>query len=584
MNAHREQGAVIVVVVLALTALLGMAALAIDTGLFSAHRRQLQTAADAAALAGAQQLISNPSLACATASRYARQNTDATSSTNLIKNANLDTSFCELLPTSGSSTPNSVAVRPVESSVPYLFGGVFGLSTANVNASARARIVYLTRTNGLLPFGVEDMEPTSVQVTVDSTGQQVPLGQTGCNAPTTEGYPYWCSGASITGLPAGGSTFSVTETDASGQTTTWNNIGYIGSDQSLSGCTDGSGHTCLVQDVVMSPTTNPALYYSSTSAPASFNVLAHLRNLPSNASVTISYNGNSGTATLVSGGTAANGIWTLPANLTTASSESSTGQAIQVSVSVPTGKGNKATTYGPVTVQHAYARDDGDLLQQVQTDRHYVDPSLAANAAGRFVNFNVAFQILVMGHTITLKLGGGGASGNSGNFQGLDLDTTAGSGACHGETSGIPNAADEVQYGACTPYSIGSPVQTQTGNFAGQVNNGLAARIGNSPDNWTGTSNLPAADDPRWMSLILVPPLTFSNCNGTCTTHVTGFGNFYITDWSGQPGSTLKQGEVQGVFWTRPNLINDYSTTCNDPSGVCLESVALMPWGDPQSP
>ena len=56
------------------------------------------------------------------------------------------------------------------------------------------------------------------------------------------------------------------------------------------------------------------------------------------------------------------------------------------------------------------------------------------------------------------------------------------------------------------------------------------------------------------MSLILVPPITFSNCNGTCTTQVVGFGSFYITDWSGQQGSTLKQGEVRGVFWDRPVL------------------------------
>src|SRR5205085_5253460 len=250
-----------------------------------------------------------------------------------------------------------------------------------------------------------------------------------------------------------------------------------------------------------------------------------------------------------------------------------------VTVNVPKAKGNGSTPFPSGTVQLGYARDDGDLLQQVQTDRHYVDPSLAANAAGRYVNFNVAFQVLVMGRTITLKLGGGGAGGNSGNFQGLDLDTTNGSGACHGDTGGAPNAAEEVQYGACTPYAIGDPVQTQTGNFAGQVDNGLQARVGNSPNNWTGTTNLPADGDPRWMSLILVPALTFSNCNGTCTTHVIGFGNFYITDLTGQSGSTLKSGEVRGVFWTRPILINDYSTSCNDPSGICLESVALMPWG-----
>ena len=69
------------------------------------------------------------------------------------------------------------------------------------------------------------------------------------------------------------------------------------------------------------------------------------------------------------------------------------------------------------------------------------------------------------------------------------------------------------------------------------------------------------------MSLILVPPITFSNCNGNCTTQVVGFGSFYITDWSGQQGSTLKQGEVHGVFWDRPVLINQYTTTCNDRQG-----------------
>jgi hypothetical protein len=80
------------------------------------------------------------------------------------------------------------------------------------------------------------------------------------------------------------------------------------------------------------------------------------------------------------------------------------------------------------------------------------------------------------------------------------------------------------------------------------------------------------------MSLILVPPLTFSSCSGTCTTHVVGFGGFYITEWSGQPGSTLKSGEVRGVFWDRPSEINQYSTSCNQPNGICLESVALEPW------
>jgi hypothetical protein len=134
-----------------------------------------------------------------------------------------------------------------------------------------------------------------------------------------------------------------------------------------------------------------------------------------------------------------------------------------------------------------------------------------------------------------------------------------------------------VQHGSCTPYAIGDPVDTQTGNFAGQVDHGLQNRIGTSPNLWSA-SNPPADGDPRWMSLILVPPLTFSSCNGTCTTHVVGFGGFYITEWSGQSGSTLKSGEVRGVFWDRPSEINQYSTSCTEPNGICLESVALEPW------
>jgi hypothetical protein len=238
--------------------------------------------------------------------------------------------------------------------------------------------------------------------------------------------------------------------------------------------------------------------------------------------------------------------------------------------------GNAPTTVVPA--QHAYARDDGDILQQVVQDRHYIDPSSGATSAARFVNFNVAFQVLLKGKIVTLKLGGGGAQGNSGNYQGLDLDTnsTWPTYACYAN-GGIPNTSDEVQHGSCTPYAIGDPVDTQTGNFAGQVDHGLQNRIGNSPNRWSPT-NPPADGDPRWMSLILVPPLTFSSCNGTCTTHVVGFGGFYITEWSGEPGSTLKSGEVRGVFWDRPSEINQYSTSCNQPNGICLESVALEPW------
>jgi len=573
MRTPRAQdGAVLLLVAVSLTVLLGMAALVADLGQFRAHRRQLQTAADAGALAGALQLppFSDGSNSCARANTIERQNSNLTDGKNMVVNGNLSTSYCEII---GSS----VRVKPVESSVPYIFGRVLGFASTTIDARARARVVYLTRSTGLLPFGVEDLRPKSVTAIVDKTGQRIPLAL--CGSQTPEGFPYWCNagGNAITGLPAGGSTVSLEVVDNTNKVIDWSNLGYVGSDQAptagatATACT--AGQPC-VKDVVLSPLTDPYLYYTSTSAPKTFDVLAHTSNVASNANVSFTFNGKTNSAVLQSC-TATDCTWHLPSNklFTSATTEAGTGQNVTVTI----GSGKSALkTVAPA--QHQYARDDGDIVQQWVQDRHYIDPSLPANSPQRFVTFNVAFTVLVKGREITLKLGGGGAQGNSGNYGGLDLDTTNGSGACHGDTSGTPNAAEEVQYGACTPYSIGDPVNTQTGNFAGQVNNGLTARIGNSPDNWTTTANPPPPGDPRWMSLILVPPITFSNCNGNCTTQVVGFGSFYITEYSGQQGSTLKQGEVKGIFWDRPVLINQYTTTCNDPENICLASVALMPW------
>ncbi|MGN6378954.1 MAG: pilus assembly protein TadG-related protein [Gaiellales bacterium] len=567
------------IVALFLVVLMGAAAFAIDESDFRAQRRQLQTIADSAALAGAMQLppLSDGSRVCSQAAYYEHQNSTSTDSKNMVVDSNLDTSYCQVM---GSS----VRVQPTESRVPFLFGRALGFGNATLSARARARIVYLTRSSGLLPFGVEDLRPSRAWVTVDATGQQIPLATVGCgNDPSS--YPYWCSGAYVNSLPAGGSTISMHVVDTGGQQIDWANVGYLGSDQqplsSGTTATACSGTNPCVKDVVYSPLTNQYLYYSSTETPpvSSFTVQAHLTNVPAGATVTLAYDGTSVTAQLLSGSNA-NGIWTNPSNkpFALATSESSSGQ--DVSVTIKTGNGKNAvtlTTKAPA--QHSYARDDGDILQQFVADRHYVDPSLAANTSGRYVNFSASFIVLVKGKLMTLKLGGGGAQGNSGNYGGLDLDTnqTWPQYACYAN-NGTPNTADEVQHGACTPYSIGSSVVTQTGNFAGQINNGLKARIGSSPNQWTGPATPPPPGDPRWMSLILVPPLTFTNCTGTCSTTVIGFGNFYITDYSGWPGSTLKQGEIQGVFWDHPNTINQYSTTCNDPQGICLASVALMPW------
>src|SRR5689334_24150581 len=121
---RREQGSVLVTVVISLIVLLGITALVLDLGAFRSHRRQLQTAADAGALAGAQKLISTPGQACSTAAYYQRQNDNSTSTQNMVADANLDTSYCDILTAPGCSQACSVRVQPVESNVPFDFGQI----------------------------------------------------------------------------------------------------------------------------------------------------------------------------------------------------------------------------------------------------------------------------------------------------------------------------------------------------------------------------------------------------------------------------------------------------------------------------
>ena len=73
-TARGERGQILPLVVIALVALLGIAAFAIDVGYAYYAKRQLQSATDAAALAGAQDLPNAPT-AIATATSYAAANT-----------------------------------------------------------------------------------------------------------------------------------------------------------------------------------------------------------------------------------------------------------------------------------------------------------------------------------------------------------------------------------------------------------------------------------------------------------------------------------------------------------------------------
>jgi hypothetical protein len=120
---NREDGAVVVLVAVLAIVLFAVAAYAVDLGNGWAKRREAQTAADAAALAGAQALDSNPA---GTASSYASANGWSGAAVHRPPSTG---------PNAGDA--NCVEVT-VEQSIDTIFAGVIGAAEIDVGARAVA--------------------------------------------------------------------------------------------------------------------------------------------------------------------------------------------------------------------------------------------------------------------------------------------------------------------------------------------------------------------------------------------------------------------------------------------------------------
>ncbi len=154
---------VAVITTLILTALIGAAGLGADIGLRYYNWLQLQKAADAAVIAGANYLPSDTADAIATANSYAFQNGVARS---------------EILST--DVAPNGMSITMLVSrTVPYFFTRVLGLTNAPVKAAATAGLQPNTESaRGLLPIGLPCNSGGNCKYT-PGTEYQLKQGQTG---------------------------------------------------------------------------------------------------------------------------------------------------------------------------------------------------------------------------------------------------------------------------------------------------------------------------------------------------------------------------------------------------------------------
>ena len=142
MNRFRSQrGQAMVLTCLFITALLGIAAFVLDVGSWYRTHRDLQAAADAAALAGAQALPQDPSRAAALAAQYAQ------------KNGNRTLDRVSIL---GRISPNDTISVHISTDAPGFFAKVFGIDSVHVGAGAAARSQNVTAARYVAPIVVNE--------------------------------------------------------------------------------------------------------------------------------------------------------------------------------------------------------------------------------------------------------------------------------------------------------------------------------------------------------------------------------------------------------------------------------------------
>jgi Flp pilus assembly protein TadG len=121
-----ERGQAFVLAAVAMVMCCGMAALLLDVGNWFRDKRRLQSTADAAALAGAQQLPDDAAGAKAMALNYANQNGGDVAGANIVI-------------TSVYQANDTIAVKGQRSD-PGIFSKVLGNIAANITADAKVRV------------------------------------------------------------------------------------------------------------------------------------------------------------------------------------------------------------------------------------------------------------------------------------------------------------------------------------------------------------------------------------------------------------------------------------------------------------
>jgi hypothetical protein len=150
MNRRDQTGQAFVVTIIFLGALMGMAALVLDVGHWYRAKRDLQSVADSAALAGAQALPGDPAQAAALAAQYSADNGGP--APNVVF-------------TSKNLSNDTITVR-VQRAEPGFFAKLFSIDSVTVASKASARAGVLGAAQYAAPFAIDKRQP-ELQCTPD---------------------------------------------------------------------------------------------------------------------------------------------------------------------------------------------------------------------------------------------------------------------------------------------------------------------------------------------------------------------------------------------------------------------------------
>jgi Flp pilus assembly protein TadG len=168
---RNESGQAVVLSVVWMVVLLGMAGLVIDVGSWYRSQRNLQSQADAAALAGAQELPDSTSQAGGLATTYALKNGFTLPASGIT--------------ISGTVVPDDSITVKVDKNAPTFFSKVFGVTTVPVRAEATAKSSVMGSAKYVAPIAVNIQHPmlsglnAGVNCPCFNTQTTLPLGKTG---------------------------------------------------------------------------------------------------------------------------------------------------------------------------------------------------------------------------------------------------------------------------------------------------------------------------------------------------------------------------------------------------------------------